>query len=95
LFVSSPPILPHGPPSCLSSSHALSRTPKKARALGPGEIYQPWIESASGQKRLSSHDLVVEYDDVFSRRLRSGLELNYTEGQQELTVLKLFYEKLD
>lgn len=65
------------------------------RALGPGEAYELVIESVIGQKRLSSHDLVVEYEDVFGRKWRSGLELNYTQGQDELTVMNLFYEKLD
>ena len=63
---------------------------KGLKALGPGEVHQLGIE-----KRLSSHDLVVEYEDVFGRKWCSGLELNYTEGQNEFTVINLFYEKLD
>ncbi len=68
---------------------------KELRALSPDEGYELNIENTFGQKRLSSHDLVVEYEDVFGRKWCSGLELNYTQGQKELTVLKLFYEKLD
>ena len=68
---------------------------KELKALSPEEGYELNIENAFGQRRLSSHDLVVEYEDVFGRKWCSGLELNYTEGQQELTVLKIFYEKLD
>ncbi len=64
---------------------------KELRALSPEEGYDLQIE-----KRLSSsHDLVVEYEDVFGRKWCSGLELNYSERQNEFTVIKLFYERLD
>jgi len=68
---------------------------KELRALSPGEACELVIKNVFGQKRLSNHDMLVEYEDVFGRKWCSGLELNYTEGQQELTVIKLFYEKLD
>ena len=68
---------------------------KELIALSPEEGYELNIGNLFGQRRLSSHDLVVEYEDVFGRKWCSGLELNYTEGQDEFTVKNLFYERLD
>jgi len=68
---------------------------RELRALSPEEGYELNIGSMFGQKRLSNHDLVVEYEDVFGGKWCSGLELNSIEGQNELTVIKLFYERLD
>ena len=68
---------------------------KELRALGPGEVYELDLKNVFGQMRWASHDLIVEYEDIFAGKWRSGLELNYTQGQEELTVVNLFYEKLD
>ena len=68
---------------------------KELRALGPGEVYELDLMNIFGQMRWSSHDLTVEYEDIFGGKWCSGLELNYTQEQEEFTVLNLFYEKLD
>ena len=67
---------------------------KGLSALASGEAYLLIIQTAFGQKMLSSHDLVVEYEDVFGGKWRSGLELNYTSGQDRYTVIRLFHEKM-
>lgn len=51
-------------------------------ALAPGDKSEIYINSLFGQARMSSHDLVVEYEDVFGRKWHSGLELNCTQGER-------------
>ena len=68
---------------------------KELRALSPEEGYELNLKSVFGEQWLRSQDLVVEYEDVFGRKWRSGLELNHTEGQKSVTVMNLFYERLD
>lgn len=67
---------------------------KKLRALGPGEVYELDLQNAFGGIMWSSHDLTVEYEDIFGRKWCSGLELNYTSGADRFTVIRLFYEKM-
>lgn len=64
------------------------------RALGAGEVYELDLLNTFGQMRWSSHDLTVEYEDIFGRKWCSGLELNYTSGADRFTVINLFYEKM-
>jgi len=68
---------------------------KELRALSTEEGYELSLESIFGEQWLRSQDLVVEYEDVFGRKWRSGLELNHTERQKSVTVVNLFYERLD
>ena len=68
---------------------------KELIALSPEEGYELNLKSVFGGQWLRSQDLVVEYEDVFGRKWCSGLELNYTEGQKNVTVMNLFYERLD
>ena len=68
---------------------------KELIALSPEEGYELNLESVFGGQWLRSQDLVVEYEDVFGRKWCSGLELNHTEGRQNVTVMNLFYERLD
>lgn len=68
---------------------------RQLMALSPEEGYDLSLSGVFGQQWLRTQDLVVEYEDVFGRKWCSGLELNHTEGRKDVTVMKLFYEKLD
>jgi hypothetical protein len=63
--------------------------------FSPNDTSEIFIKSLFGQVGMSSHDLVVEYEDVFGRKWRSGLELNYTQGEKRYTIKGLFYERMD
>lgn len=63
-------------------------------ALGSGEACELVMKDVFGQIRGFSHDLLVEYEDVFGNKWCSGLELRHVSGDR-FTVLNLFYEKMD
>lgn len=79
-------------PNRINPSGHLSGT--SITAFGPGETYELVIENVFGQVRWCSHDLLVEYEDVFGNKWCSGLELSYTSGANHFAVLKLFHEKM-
>jgi hypothetical protein len=64
-------------------------------AFGSGEVYELVLENVFEQLLWCSHDLLVEYEDVFGKKWRSGLELGYTSGADHFKVLNLFYEKME
>lgn len=85
---------------CLSVREPNRKSPsdvvdgEQLRALGPGEAYELDLQKAFGEIRRSSHDLVVEYEDIFGLKWRSGLVLSYDPKTYQFTIIGLFYEKV-
>jgi hypothetical protein len=75
-----------------------SREVKGLLALGTNEGYDCNTDSLFCFSHVndiaSSHDFVIEYEDVFGSKWRSGLELNYSQGQSYFTIIRMFCEQL-
>jgi len=83
-------------PNRMGSSRSLAGT--ELRALSTQEGYEMNMDAIFGHGIQAgiqdSHDLVVEYEDIFGGKWCSGLELVCSEAPSEYEVAKLFYEKM-
>jgi len=72
----------------------LTLTGSKLSALSPGESYELSLLTIKDWKRKGKHDLVVQYEDVFGKRWRSGLELDYDHHLDKFAIKNFFYERV-